>query len=32
MMYVLTEAQPIEIGGKKLEEDLGGMEGVRKSG
>lgn len=32
MMYVLTEAKPIMVNGKPLEEDLGGMEGVRKSG
>ncbi|PQE22058.1 cupin domain protein [Rutstroemia sp. NJR-2017a BBW] len=32
MLYVLVEAQPIELeGGKKLGEDLGGMVGVRKS-
>lgn len=32
MLYVLQEAQPIEIGGKKLEEDYGGIPGVRPSG
>ncbi|KAH8594821.1 hypothetical protein B0O99DRAFT_623729 [Bisporella sp. PMI_857] len=33
MLYVLSEAKPVELeGGKKLEEDLGGMVGVRKSG
>ncbi|KAM3071818.1 hypothetical protein ACMFMG_009675 [Clarireedia jacksonii] len=32
MLYVLVDAQPIELdGGKKLEEDLGGMVGVKKS-
>lgn len=32
MLYVLTEALPVELeDGKKLEEDLGGMVGVRKS-
>lgn len=33
MLYVLTEAKPV-IGedGKELKEDLGGMDGVRKSG
>ncbi|KAL5351165.1 hypothetical protein ACLOAV_003016 [Pseudogymnoascus australis] len=32
MLYVLTEAAPVELeDGKKLEEDLGGMVGVRKS-
>ena len=32
MMYVLLESEPLEIGGKKLGEDLGDMENVRKSG
>lgn len=33
MLFVLQEAKPLEIGGKKLEEDYGvGMENVRKSG
>lgn len=31
MMYVLQPALPIEIDGKPLNEDLGHMEGVRKS-
>lgn len=32
MVFVLTDAKPVELeGGIKLEEDLGGMEGVRKS-
>lgn len=32
MLYVLVDAQPIELeGGKKLGEDLGGMVGVKKS-
>jgi quercetin dioxygenase-like cupin family protein len=31
MMYVLLESKPLEIGGQKLDEDLGGMENVRKS-
>ncbi|KAI1616156.1 hypothetical protein EDD36DRAFT_484005 [Exophiala viscosa] len=32
MLYVLQEAQPLEVGGKKLEEDYGGIPGVRPSG
>ena len=33
MLYVLTEAEHVELeGGKKLTEELGGMEGVKKSG
>lgn len=33
MLYVLQEAQPLEVGGKKLGEDYGkGMEGVKPSG
>ena len=32
MMYVLLESEPLEIGGKQLDEDLGNMENVRKSG
>jgi len=31
MVYVLQECQPLEIGGKKLGEDLETMEGVRAS-
>jgi len=32
MLYVLVEAGPVELeGGLKLEENLGGMQGVRKS-
>lgn len=31
MMYVLQPSLPVEIGGKPLEEELGHMEGVRKS-
>ncbi|KUJ14264.1 uncharacterized protein LY89DRAFT_686764 [Mollisia scopiformis] len=31
MLYVLQEAAPIEIGGKKLDEDYGGIPGVRPS-
>jgi quercetin dioxygenase-like cupin family protein len=31
MLYVLQEALPLEIGGKKLEEDYGGIPGVRPS-
>jgi len=32
MLYVLVEASPVELeGGVKLEEDLGDMQGVRKS-
>ena len=31
MLYVLQEAEPLEIGGKKMEEDYGGMPGVRSS-
>jgi quercetin dioxygenase-like cupin family protein len=31
MLYVLQEAAPIEIGGEKLEEDVGGIPGVRPS-
>ena len=31
MLYVLQEALPLEIGGKKLEEDYGGMSGVKPS-
>jgi quercetin dioxygenase-like cupin family protein len=31
MMYVLLEAEPLEVGGKQLEEELGDMENVRKS-
>jgi len=32
MMYVLLESEPLEIGGQKLDEDLGHMENVRRSG
>ena len=33
MLYVLLEANPVVLeGGRVLDEDLGGMEGVRKSG
>jgi quercetin dioxygenase-like cupin family protein len=32
MMYVLLEAEPLEVGGKQLGEDLGDMDNVRKSG
>lgn len=33
MLYVLQEAKPIEVGGKKLGEDYGvGMDGVKPSG
>lgn len=31
MLYVLQEAEPMEIGGKILDEDYGGMPGVRPS-
>ncbi|KAJ9632341.1 hypothetical protein H2203_000746 [Taxawa tesnikishii (nom. ined.)] len=31
MMYILQPARPLEIEGKRLGEDLGDMEGVRKS-
>lgn len=32
MLYVLTDAEPVKLeGGKTLEEDLGGMLGVKKS-
>lgn len=31
MLYVLQEAAPIEIAGKKLDEDYGGIPGVRPS-
>ncbi|KAK0127675.1 hypothetical protein ONS96_007194 [Cadophora gregata f. sp. sojae] len=31
MLYVLTEAKPPVVDGKTLGEDLGGMEGVKKS-
>lgn len=31
MLYVLTEAEPIKIGGKSLDEDYGGIPGVRPS-
>lgn len=32
MLYVLLDAEPLEIAGQKLEEDYGGMAGVRPSG
>jgi quercetin dioxygenase-like cupin family protein len=32
MMYVLLEAEPLEVDGKQLGENLGDMENVRKSG
>jgi quercetin dioxygenase-like cupin family protein len=32
MMYVLLESEPLEFHGKKLEEQLGRMENVRRSG
>jgi quercetin dioxygenase-like cupin family protein len=31
MLYVLQEAEPLEVGGKTLEEDYGGIPGVRPS-
>jgi quercetin dioxygenase-like cupin family protein len=31
MLYVLQEAEPLEIAGQKLEEDYGGMPGVKPS-
>jgi quercetin dioxygenase-like cupin family protein len=31
MMYILMEAKPVSIDGKALEEDYGGMKGVRAS-
>jgi len=31
MLYVLQEAAPVEIGGRKLEEEYGGIPGVRPS-
>lgn len=31
MLYVLQEARPLKIGGKELEEDYGGIPGVRPS-
>lgn len=32
MLYVLTEAEPLQVAGKALEEDYGGIPGVRPSG
>lgn len=31
MLYVLQEAEPLEVAGQKLEEDYGGIPGVRSS-
>lgn len=31
MMYILQPCAPLEVGGKKLGEDYGGMKGVRGS-
>lgn len=31
MLYVLVQAQPLEVEGRRLEEELGGMEGVKSS-
>lgn len=31
MMYILQPCAPLEVAGKKLDEDYGGMKGVRGS-